>query len=128
MLDPKMLKVGRVVKIGENYGIIMPSSLPCEKEVLGISFFYHETKGNQSIWLTLKQDMYDKIEKIFRVRNHIYGSLQNQDVIELLVNDNPICSNFYKIYEKPKTHKIIIDGKEIKLSEESYNQLKNSLK
>ena len=65
----------------------------------------------------------DGAEIEFKVR-----TIRSQDWSVLLSSKSPLwnwadCN--YRI--KPTTHKIKIDGKEIEISEESYNKLKESL-
>ena len=126
MLDKKLLKIGHVVKIDDMYGIIMPNTCASDENLI-ISYFYSEINGTLSRFVDLIPEIQKRIEKIFAIRNHMYGSLQNPKFLNELVND-AILGDVYKIYDKPNPHKIIIDDKEIEISEESYNQLKNSLK
>jgi hypothetical protein len=148
-VDEKELKIGRIVKVkvkgffieeGESHslvGIIMPKVGDDSKSIIS---YFGRAKDNKKF---RPYQGYDEMESLFQrgwggwmyevvevleIGNMNIGSFDIDTYIDIQKGRAPYC--YYEtIYptDKDRTRTIKIDDKEIEISEESYNQLKESL-
>lgn len=137
MVDRSILKIGRVVKIVDSddsgcgisikYCIIMPSTFDNDYRTNQHKVVSNFSDGTFDIngWDYLNT-VWENITKVWDVHHSDIASLGTRS-IRLLDSSLSEMNMLGELLYSKSEHKIVIDGKEIEISEESYKALKESL-